>query len=535
MLAAALTVTATACTTGRHTRSGAPPAGAVHVSQAGEGAAGPLAWLLAASTDLGPSRRPVGLVVSLQRHARPVRLLRWARAHELTAGWQRGDGWASVSGRAPRVAAAFGVPVHDYRSRSGVRFYASGDVIAVPAPVRTDVRQVGRILSYVPVHTADPHGLFHTDVPSLGLTPAELRTVYDIDPLTKAGYTGKGKTIVFFEIDSYTQSDLDAYAKSAGLPAIRPELITHQAGTPGDETPLDLEVAHAVAPDATLAILDATVHANTAQAFGEAYAQEFRTAEQRYPGAIFSISLGLSCEALLTAADLEPAQEALQQAEANGTSAFISTGDTGSLECKSTRDFATPPNQSDIGVNGRGTLPAITSVGGTALSTDATGHWIAEQAWTSSVLSQGSSGGPSGLFGRPSWQQADGISTQRGSTHRLTPDVSADADPATGVRIYAGGAASQGGGTSQAAPIWAAITVLMNQYLADHGGHALGDLNPLLYRVAASTPKAFHDITVGGSAVDAAGPGYDLVTGLGSPDVAVLAGALLAAQKGSTP
>ncbi len=73
------------------------------------------------------------------------------------------------------------------------------------------------------------------------------------------------------------------------------------------------------------------------------------------------------------------------------------------------------------------------SVGGTALSTDAQGRWLAEQAWTDGPLQQGSSGGISRLFDRPAYQSR--VSADRDSSHRLVPDVSAVADPFTGVRI----------------------------------------------------------------------------------------------------
>jgi kumamolisin len=117
--------------------------------------------------------------------------------------------------------------------------------------------------------------------------------------------------------------------------------------------------------------------------------------------------------------------------------------------------------------------------------------------------------------------------------HRLVPDVSADADPFTGVRIMFNQKTESGGGTSQAAPIWAALTALMNQYLIAHGGHAAGAMNPLLYQVSAGAARpAFHDITVAGNAVYMAAPGYDVVTGLGSPDVNNLVQDLLDIQTG---
>jgi kumamolisin len=78
------------------------------------------------------------------------------------------------------------------------------------------------------------------------------------------------------------------------------------------------------------------------------------------------------------------------------------------------------------------------------------------------------------------------------------------------------------------------MTVLMNQYLQANGGKAVGDLNPLLYRVAAgSNLPGFRDVSLGSNAVDVSVPGYDLVTGLGSPNVANLARNLLELQQGS--
>ena len=114
----------------------------------------------------------------------------------------------------------------------------------------------------------------------------------------------------------------------------------------------------------------------------------------------------------------------------------------------------------------------------------------------------------------------------------MTPDIAAVADPFTGVKIVLDDQIVAGGGTSQSAPIWAGLTALMNQYLLDNGGTLIGDINPLLYRIAQGAPRpAFRDVTLGGNAVDLAAPGYDLVTGLGTPDVDNLVRNLQLAQR----
>jgi kumamolisin len=172
----------------------------------------------------------------------------------------------------------------------------------------------------------------------------------------------------------------------------------------------------------------------------------------------------------------------------------------------------------------------MTNVGGTTVSTDDKGEWQAEQAWFYAPLSQGTAGGVSALFERPAWQEQ--LTVNRGEGQRLTPDIAAVADPFTGVKIVFDQQVLVGGGTSLAAPIWAGIAAVTNQYLIDRGGQPLGDINPLLYRLAEGARlPAFHDIVLGGNAVDTAAPGYDLVTGLGTPNVDNLAQGLLVAQK----
>jgi kumamolisin len=165
------------------------------------------------------------------------------------------------------------------------------------------------------------------------------------------------------------------------------------------------------------------------------------------------------------------------------------------------------------------------------LSLDGTGVWLAEQAWFNSPLSIGSSGGVSALFSRPDFQHT--VSSSRDATHRLSPDVAAAADPLTGARIVFDQQVLIGGGTSQAAPIWAALAAVMDQYLIANGGRRLGALNPMLYRIAAgATRPAFRDVSLGANAVDTATPGYDLVTGLGPPNIDNLVRNLLDIQTG---
>jgi kumamolisin len=496
---------------------------------------GPLASLLASSTDLGPAHGDhAQLTVALHDSSRPDALIDWATSQHLSVYWRPGERWAVVGGGPREVGSAFGVPVRDYRGRTGQLFYASAQQPSVPVPVRGEVTAVGRILGYSPHHLARPV-MYPLDVPKYGLTPDALLTTYHAGPLKAAGITGKGQTIVFFEFDGFDQADLDSYAAQTGLPKFTPTLIGGQPGEPRGETVMDLEVAHAIAPDAQLVIVNALP---TVQGEGTylKIADLLAATDRQFPAAVWSVSIGWGCDKLVTAADLAPVESALATAQSHGTSAFDASGDTGGLECKGGDDWSSPPGPSDIGLDSVASLPAMTDVGGTTLSTDANGLWLGEQAWGDLPLSLGSGGGVSNLFSRPAWQNGVSVPRDPGNSagHRLTPDVSAVADPFTGVKIVFNHRPLVGGGTSQSAPIWAGLTALMNQYLLANGGHALGDLNPLLYRVAAGAARpAYHDVVLGANAVDTAAPGFDLVTGLGTPDIDNLVHDLLDFQQRS--
>jgi kumamolisin len=485
----------------------------------------PLASLLASSTDLGPATGQVHLTAALHDTRRPEALMAWAGDNGLSVRWRPGDDWAIIEGAPTAVAGTFGVSVHDYRGRRGQVFYASPQQPSVPASVKGEVSGLGRILGYTPHHMARP------PIPPRreGLTPAELLTAYNAGRLASTGFTGKGATIVFFEFDGYDQDDLDAFSDLSELPRFTPTLVGGQPGKSTGEAVMDLEVAHAIAPDAHLVVVNAVP---TLQGDGnfEKIGRMFEDTDRQFPGAVWSLSIGWACDKLLTAADLAPVRAALAKAQTRGTSAFVATGDNAGLQCKGGDDWSSPPGPSDVGLDAISSLPEMTAVGGTALSLDGSGMWLAEQAWFNSPLSIGSSGGVSALFGRPDWQHT--VSVSRDATHRVSPDVSAAADPLTGARIVFDQQVLIGGGTSQAAPIWAALAALMNQYLTANGGRALGALNPMLYRIAAgATRPGFRDVSLGANAVDTATPGYDLVTGLGPPNIDNLVRNLLDIQR----
>jgi len=497
---------------------------------------GPHASLLSAADELGPAADGhVQLTAALHNDSRPQQLLHWAGSRGLAVRWRPGDQWAIVEGTAPSVADAFEVEVNDYQGTHGEVFYASPQQPGIPIELRGEVSELGRILGYTPHRGADRWQL-PREVPGQGLTPQTLLRSYNIAPLREAGFTGKGITVIVFAFDGFDQADLDMFADEFSLPRFVPDVVGGQPTARRGEATMDLEAIHAVAPDAKTVLVNArpTVEGDGSY---EKIATMMEDADRRYPGAVWSLSIGWGCDKLITAADLVPVRAALAAAQKKGTTAFDASGDLAGLECKGGDEWSAPPHRDNVGLDAVASIPEMTNVGGTTLSTDDSGGWVGEQAWFDAPLSQGTAGGVSSLYDRPSWQagvkldHGSGLGDSPPEGRRLTPDVSAVGDPFTGVKIVFGQQVLVGGGTSLSAPLWAGITAVIDQYLIDQGGSALGDLNPLLYGAAefARLP-AFQDVTRGGNAVYNAGPGYDLVSGIGTPNVDNLAKVLLVAQ-----
>ena len=137
---------------------------------------------------------------------------------------------------------------------------------------------------------------------------------YNATPLADAGFTGKGATIVFFAFDKADQDDLDTFADTSGLPRFTPVVVGGQPAESHGETAMDLEVAHAIAPDAQLVVVNArpTVEGDGAY---EKIGRMFEEVDRQFPGAVWSLSIGWGCEAFVSAADLAPVEAALAAAQ----------------------------------------------------------------------------------------------------------------------------------------------------------------------------------------------------------------------------
>lgn len=330
-----------------------------------------------------------------------------------------------------------------------------------------------------------------------GFTPVQIRHGYGFDQVS---YTGAGQTIAI--VDAYDDpniaGDLATFDSQYGLPAPPSFTKVNQTGDTtypvqdkgwDTEIALDVEWAHAVAPGANLLLVEANSANDTdllaAVDYAAAHAQ---VVSMSWGGGEFSGETSSSYEGHFA-------------------------GKSGVTFVASSGDYGKPPSWPAIS-------PSVLSVGGTNLKLTSTNTWSSETGWGNgswSFFLGGSGGGISQYFAQPSYQK--GVVTQS-TTKRTNPDVAYDADPNTGVNVYdsVNGGWMVVGGTSAGSPQWAALLALADEGRAAAGKTALGFTQtlPAIYQMTAGN---FHDITSGNNGY-AAGAGYDLVTGRGSPKAA---------------
>jgi kumamolisin len=405
----------------------------------------------------------------------------------------------------------------------GMTYTAAKDAPSLPDDVGVDVRA---IVGLQPFRRAIKHirklrriarrptgaGADGDAAPN-GLLVADILKAYDGDGLP---FTGKGQAIAILIDTAPAPSDLQAFWRRNGFiePFPTVEVINVQGGDlpprEGEET-LDAEWASGIAPGA-----DVRIYASGSLSFVDLdraidrVIDDFSTLPSMRQ---VSMSLGLG-ELYFGSANGEVStqhQKFLQLA-AMGVNVFVSSGDAGSNPGSDghTADGATQAEYESSD-------PCVVGVGGTSLFLDASGAVNREVGWASG------GGGVSVYFDRPAWQRANGASP---GTKRLVPDVSLVADPNTGALVVLDGKEVEYGGTSLSAPIWAGFCALINEARAQKGLPALSFLNPLIYPLG-GTP-AFRDIIQGSNGAYTAGPGHDLVSGLGVPRLGALIEALTA-------
>jgi subtilase family serine protease len=368
-------------------------------------------------------------------------------------------------------------------------------------------------------------------------SPLEMRNIYNLTPLLNAGFNGKGETIVI--ISSFGSptitNDLHQFDKDYGIPDPPSFKILAPLGTvPFDpsnqdqigwaqETSLDVEWAHAMAPAANIVLLTSPV----SETQGVQGLPEFLKLEQyavkNHLGTIISQSWGTTEDTLLTKEGkkiLNDFNAFYQQATEQEHITFIAAaGDSGVVNPNMNgKNYSLPT------VEFPASSPWVTAVGGTSLKTDQHGNYASETVWNNGSGSAGG-GGYSHYFHAPTYQSP----SSKG--YRALPDISYNADPNTGVPVYMSFMGKSGnyfviGGTSAGSPQWAGMIADANQ----EAGSPLGFINPQLYQLGRFTlfaNLAFHDITVGNNSQGSitgykSKPGWDAASGWGSPNATIL-------------
>ncbi len=386
-------------------------------------------------------------------------------------------------------------------------------------PIRLAHTITPSFIRFRPVGAVQP---FASTSPT-GLSPATVRHAYGIDQLMFGSIVGDGAGQTIAIVDAYDApniaADLHTFDLTFGLADPPSFTKVGQTGSttslPGTdpsgrgnswavETSLDIEWAHAVAPKANILLVEAN-SASDANLFAA-----IDTARRWTGVSTVSMSWGggeYSGQSTYDRYFTTPSGH-------NGVTFIASSGDSGAYDYyyTSTRAVEYPASS-----------PNVLSIGGTRLSTDSSGNYLSESGWgsgTSSGSSGGSGGGISSVVSQPAYQR--GIVTQS-TTARAVPDVAFDADPASGVSVIDSWDSPTApwmrvGGTSLAAPMWAGVIALANQGRVLSGQSTLDGATQTLPKIYALPSSDFHDITTGNNGY-AAGVGYDLVTGRGTPIV----------------
>jgi hypothetical protein len=350
----------------------------------------------------------------------------------------------------------------------------------------------------------------------IGYSPGQIVQAYGFNQISFNGVAGDGTGQTIAVVDAYNQptitSDLANFDATNGLPAPPSFKVVNQNGGSnlppnaslqgwGLETSLDVEWAHAIAPKANILLVESFTNNDS-----DMYAA-VQWAATKGGASVVSMSWGDS------EADSETSNDGLFTQP--GVTYVAASGDTGA-----------PPIYP-------ASSPNVLAVGGTSLSLNGNGY-VSESAWS------GSGGGLSSVESAPSYQQGLVIYNGKSNGMRATPDVSFNADPSTGVGVldtYDFGGWVPVGGTSAAAPQWAGLIAIANQGRVKAGLGTLSGASQTLPDLYSLPQSDFHDITSGSSISTstppgpnyAAGPGYDLATGRGTPIANLIAAALVPA------
>ena len=493
-------------------------------------------------------------------------LSRWLATQGLRPSRWDGGALLDLQGTVAQLQRALGVRLSRYRLQGGVRFASDREPLLPAALAPTVSTIVGlsqtapafartpRLRPHVPSVTpgsGTPASSAPTDAhpaaraqtgPGGGYDPTDIDTAYDLAPIRAAGFHGEGMHAALVELASYQPSDVSAYAAQYN---ITPKIATYQidggnASAQGNvEAALDIELLLSTAPSAAIDVYNAP-NDGTGTGLVDAYSAVASANNAQ----VLSLEW-VNCEAAaVQLSGFVGAQHRIfQQLAAQGTTVVSATGDAGAYGCADQLP-GTDPLANAVGVNLPASDPYVLAVGATDLaftSQNGAATVSAEAGWScaptvstlcasTSPHGAGSGGGVSSIFHQGdgygtslAWQAGAGVSNQYSTGGRQVPDVSISGSYGGSgheYSIYFAGKWQRGGGTSAAAPEWAALILRIDQNLIQQGLKPLGWANPLLYQIAngAQAYPAFHDVQTGNNLYYNATPGWDYASGLGSPD-----------------
>jgi len=492
-----------------------------------------------------------------------------------------------ITGTAAQVQQAFSLSLSQVKLSSGRTAFTNVQAPALPAGIAPYVQGVVGLSDVTPDQPAGlikPSGRSPLTAPASrpqfptggpqpcssataeqamgGLTADEIATAYQFSGLYGAGDLGAGQTVALFEEQPYNPTDIATYQACYGTGA--PISNVDVDGGPGPyqpptsggsgdgESALDIEQVIGLAPKANILVYEGPF-TSTVNIISAIVSQD--------RAKVISSSYGV-CEALTGGTVINAENTLLQEAAAQGQSFYISSGDSGSSMC-----FQADQNNTGLSVIDPGGQPFATGVGGTTLfsGTDQNPNLYqpgvpgfdipVQSVWNDGFVNNrasGSGGGISSSFTMPSYQSGAAATLgvlRNASTSpcggpsfcREVPDVAADADPNTGYAVFSDGMWGVTGGTSAAAPLWAAFTSLADAS-ATCRGLSIGFANPSLYQTASTSylnnfsdvsqaspenPSAPNNDALGiNNGLYPVGTGYDMATGLGSMIAPALASSL---------
>jgi len=436
-----------------------------------------------------------------------------------------------VVGSVSSVERAFQVTLRTYRHPTGGRdFFAPDTEPSVPANLRvadmwglTDYGPPKPLLRNVASSTTTPLN-YNGSGPGGAYQGSDFRNAY----ASGANLTGTGQTAAVAEFDGYYPSDIANYEAQSGYPSVPLQnvLLDNVSGTPGysglanavAEVSLDIELMIAMAPGLSKLI----VYEGSSPY--DVFARIATDNLAKQVSCSWAWSVGPTHNWIRRSAGTTLDSQ-LKQMASQGQTFFQASGDSDAYTGGQALSSSTGPIPVDS--------IYVTSVGGTSLTMNGAGaSWSSETAWNWGG-NTGSGGGVSPNYPIPYWQTNVSMAANNGSTiNRNVPDVSLTADAV--YVVYNNGSSGAFGGTSCAAPLWAGFCALVNQQSLASGGTTVGFLNPALYSIAAGAnySSCFHDITTGNNigsntpGLFNAVPGYDLATGLGTPNGTSLINAL---------